>query len=48
MLDMQPGDVPATYADVEDLVRDLEYRPSTTLEFGIDQFVTWYKDYFKV
>jgi len=47
MLDMQPGDVPATYADVDDLVRDLDYRPNTTLEYGIGEFVKWYKDYFK-
>lgn len=48
MLDMQPGDVPATYADVDDLVRDLDYRPGTSLEYGIGRFVEWYKDYFKV
>jgi len=48
LLDMQPGDVPATYADVDDLVRDLEYRPSTTLEYGISEFVKWYKDYFRI
>lgn len=48
MLDMQPGDVPATYADVDDLVRDLEYRPGTTLEFGIARFVEWYKKYYRI
>jgi UDP-glucuronate 4-epimerase len=47
-LPMQPGDVPATYADVDDLVRDLHYRPGTTLEYGIGKFVDWYRWYFKV
>ncbi len=48
LLDMQPGDVPATYADVDDLVRDLDYRPGTTLEYGVARFVDWYKDYFQL
>ena len=48
MLDMQPGDVPATYADVDDLVRDLDYKPGTSLEFGIARFVEWYKGYYKI
>ena len=47
-LPMQPGDVPATYADVDDLVRDFKYKPGTTLEFGIGRFVDWYKGYFGV
>ncbi len=47
-LPMQPGDVPATYADVDDLVRDFNYKPGTTLEFGIGRFVEWYKGYFGV
>jgi UDP-glucuronate 4-epimerase len=47
-LPMQPGDVPATYADVEDLVKDFHYKPGTTLEYGIGRFVQWYKNYFKV
>jgi UDP-glucuronate 4-epimerase len=45
MLPMQPGDVPATYADVEDLARDVGFRPATTIEDGIARFVTWYRDY---
>jgi UDP-glucuronate 4-epimerase len=48
MLDMQPGDVPATYADVDDLVRDLDYKPGTSLEYGIARFVDWYKDYYRI
>jgi len=47
-LPMQPGDVPATYANVDDLVEDFSYKPGTTLEYGIGQFVQWYRDYFKV
>lgn len=48
LLPMQPGDVPATYANVDDLVKDFEYKPGTTLEFGIGRFVDWYKKYFKI
>lgn len=47
-LPMQPGDVPATYADVDDLVSDLGYKPGTTLEYGIGRFVDWYREYFGV
>jgi UDP-glucuronate 4-epimerase len=47
-LPMQPGDVPATYADVDDLVHDFDYKPNTTLEHGINQFVRWYKEYYRV
>lgn len=43
---MQPGDVPATYANVDDLVADFDYKPATTLEYGIGRFVDWYRDYF--
>jgi UDP-glucuronate 4-epimerase len=45
MLPMQPGDVPATYADIEDLARDIGFRPSTTIEDGIGRFSRWYRDY---
>ena len=48
LLPMQPGDVPATFANVDDLVRDLDYKPGTTLEYGIDRFVRWYRDYYKI
>ena len=47
-LPMQPGDVPATYADVADLVRDVGFKPATTIETGISNFVDWYRDYYKV
>ena len=45
---MQPGDVPATYANVDDLVATFDYKPATSLEFGIGKFVDWYKSYFNM
>ncbi|GAB1351432.1 MAG TPA: NAD-dependent epimerase [Candidatus Rifleibacterium sp.] len=48
MLPMQPGDVPATYADVDDLMRDTGFAPATPLETGISRFIDWYRDYYKV
>ncbi|NLG88699.1 MAG: NAD-dependent epimerase [Clostridiaceae bacterium] len=47
-MDMQPGDVLRTYADVSDLERDIGFRPSTSLEQGLGEFVKWYKDYYKI
>lgn len=46
LLPMQPGDVPDTYADVEDLVADVDYRPSTPIEVGVRRFVDWYLDFY--
>jgi UDP-glucuronate 4-epimerase len=46
-LPMQDGDVPATWANVDDLVADLGYAPSVGIEEGVDRFVKWYLDYFK-
>ena len=48
MLPMQPGDVPATYANVDDLVADVDFRPNTPLEVGIERFVNWYREYYGV
>jgi UDP-glucuronate 4-epimerase len=48
MLPMQPGDVPATYADIEDLGRDVGFRPATSIEDGIAQFAKWYREYGKI
>jgi UDP-glucuronate 4-epimerase len=45
-LDMQPGDVPATYADVDDLTADVGFKPSTPLRSGIERFVDWYREYY--
>mgnify|MGYP006145271593 CR=1 FL=1 len=47
MLPIQPGDVPATFADVSDLIRDTGYSPNTSVEAGVSKFVDWYKSYFK-
>jgi len=47
MLPIQPGDVPATYADVDDLMRDVGFRPLTSIEEGIKRFVEWYKGYYR-
>lgn len=47
MLPMQPGDVPATYADIEDLARDIGFRPSTTIEDGIARVAKWFREYHK-
>ena len=47
-MDMQPGDVLRTYADVTDLERDIGFKPHTTIEDGIARFVAWYKEYYKV
>lgn len=46
LLPIQPGDVPATYADVADLVRDVGFQPATSIEEGIKRFVDWYLDYY--
>ena len=46
MLPMQEGDVPVTYADVDDLITDVGFKPSTSVEDGVRKFVTWYKEYF--
>ena len=45
---LQAGDVPATYADVEDLYRDIDFRPETSIKEGVGKFVDWYIDYYKV
>jgi len=46
-LPIQPGDVLATYADVSDLVEQLDYKPKTSIEYGVGEFVDWYLDFFK-
>lgn len=47
-LPLQAGDVPATYANVDALIDYVDYSPSTSIESGIENFITWYKDYYKV
>ena len=48
LLPLQPGDVPDTYADVEDLVKDVDYKPDMSVEQGVANFVAWYRDFYKV
>ena len=48
LLPLQPGDVPDTYANVDDLVADLDYKPATSVEQGIANFVDWYREYYKI
>jgi len=47
-LPIQAGDVPATYADIDDLIKDVGFKPSTPIEEGIKKFVGWYKEYYKI
>lgn len=46
-MEIQPGDVPETYADVTDLEHDFNYKPNTSIDFGISKFIDWYRDYYK-
>lgn len=48
MLPLQPGDVEHTYADVSDLVRDIGYKPKTSVEIGVAKFVEWYRAYYAI
>jgi len=45
---LQPGDVPATYANVDDLVQDVDFKPNTSIEDGIAKFVEWFREYHKI
>jgi UDP-glucuronate 4-epimerase len=45
LVPIQPGDVPATYAEVDDLIRDFGFKPETPIEVGIERFVEWYRGY---
>ena len=47
-LPLQAGDVPATYADVKDLVKDIGYKPDTSVEVGIENFINWYKEFYHI
>ena len=48
LMPMQDGDVPETYADVDDLIRDVDFKPSTPIEVGVGKFVEWYLQYYKI
>ena len=45
---IQPGDVAETFADIDDLMRDVQFKPSTSIEVGIEKFVNWYLEYYKI
>ncbi|MGG6841317.1 UNVERIFIED_CONTAM: NAD-dependent epimerase [Mammaliicoccus sciuri] len=46
-MDLQPGDVPETYANVDDLFKNIEFKPETSIQDGVNQFVDWYLNYYK-
>ena len=48
LLPLQPGDVPDTFADVDDLVKDINYKPSMNLERGVKNFIDWYRSYYRL
>jgi UDP-glucuronate 4-epimerase len=48
LLPMQPGDVRATYADVDDLAREVGFSPQTPIEVGVERFVRWYREFYRV
>ena len=48
LLPMQPGDVPATYADIDDLINDVGFHPQTSIEDGVARFVQWYRSYYSI
>jgi UDP-glucuronate 4-epimerase len=48
LLPIQPGDVPKTYADIDDLMKDVDFRPITPIQDGIRHFVRWYREYYKI
>lgn len=45
---IQPGDVPSTYADVEDLYSEIDFRPQTSIKSGVEKFIDWYSDYYNI
>jgi UDP-glucuronate 4-epimerase len=47
LVPMQPGDVPETRADVDDLMRDVGFRPATPIEEGVRRFAAWFREFFK-
>ena len=48
MMPMQPGDVEETYANVDDLINDIRFKPNTSIEKGVEGFIKWYKKYYKI
>jgi UDP-glucuronate 4-epimerase len=48
MMPLQEGDVPETYADINDLINEVDFKPSTSIEDGVGKFIDWYIDYYKI
>ena len=48
LLPIQPGDVPDTHANIDELIEEFDYKPATTIQDGIQRFVDWYRNYYKV
>jgi len=48
LLPLQPGDVPDTYADVEDLVREFDYKPNMSVKEGVERFAEWYREFHRI
>ena len=48
LLPLQPGDVPDTFADIDDLIKDFDYKPITSVSDGVKEFIKWYKEYNKL
>jgi UDP-glucuronate 4-epimerase len=48
LLPLQPGDVPSTWADVTDLIENLDYHPNTSIKVGIKNFMAWYRAYYTI
>ena len=47
-MDLQPGDVPETYANVDDLFKNIDFKPQTSIQDGVNKFIDWYLDYYKL
>ena len=47
LMPIQPGDVPATWANVDDLIKDFGYKPNTPIQEGVNKFIGWYKNFYK-
>ena len=48
MKDLQPGDVEKTYADVDNLMEEFDYKPNTSITYGVKNFVDWFRGYYKI
>lgn len=48
LMPIQPGDVEKTWADVKDLINDLDYKPATDINYGVTEFIKWYKSFYKI